>query len=85
MSIYILNSYYRREREAAAQGGVAAKNKILLDKDDETEGSSLVEVTHSVRQLCKTIDAFIFVVDSSASKKAGNLVTHLYCYNSKYF
>jgi hypothetical protein len=42
---------------------------MFLEQDDRL---LVHEVNHSVRQLCKTIDAFIFVVDSSTSKEKGN-------------
>ena len=41
---------------------------MFLEQDEEF---LVHEVNHSVRQLCKTIDAFIFVVDSSTSKEKG--------------
>jgi hypothetical protein len=41
---------------------------MFLERDDEF---LVHEVNHSVRQLCKTIDAFIFVVDSSTTKEKG--------------
>ena len=59
---------FRKERETAAKDGSSVKNKILLQQDEFL----VHEVNHSVRQLCKTIDAFIFVVDSSTSKEKGN-------------
>ena len=62
---------FRKEREAAAKDGSSIKNKMFLEQDDEF---LVHEVNHSVRQLCKTIDAFIFVVDSSTSKENGKFI-----------
>ena len=59
---------FRKEREAAAKDGSSIKNKMFLEQAEEF---LVHEVNHSVRQLCKTIDAFIFVVDSSTSKEKG--------------
>ena len=67
--VVIHSCIFRKEREAAAKSGTAFKNKMFLEQDDEL----LVHaVNHSVRQLCKTMDAFIYVVDSSTSKEKGN-------------
>lgn len=76
MTQNVIFNYFRKEREAAAQAGLVRKNKILLDKENEpdNEGSLVTEVTHPVRQLCKTIDAFIYVVDSSVSKETGTII-----------
>lgn len=76
LNFIILYSSTKKEREAAAQAGLVRKNKILLDKENEpdNEGSLVTEVTHPVRQLCKTIDAFIYVVDSSVSKETGTII-----------
>ncbi|XP_028404545.1 F-box only protein 4-like [Dendronephthya gigantea] len=66
VNLIITYSSTKKEREAAAKDGSPVKNKMLLDEDDKL---LVHEVNHSVRQLCKTIDAFIFVVDSSTSKE----------------
>ena len=67
---FLFIEFERKEREAAARGGLVAKNKILLE-NETSEGPMVAEVTHPVRQLCKTVDGFIFVVDSSASREKG--------------
>lgn len=71
---FFLKYSLRKERDAAAKYGLPVRNKMLLEEDDEL---LVHEVNHSVRQLCKTIDAFIFVVDSSTSKDKGNITFFL--------
>ncbi|CAB4030740.1 F-box only 4-like [Paramuricea clavata] len=66
VNLIITYSSTKKEREAAAKDGSAIRNKMFLEQDDEF---LVHEVSHSVRQLCKTIDAFIFVVDSSTTKE----------------
>ena len=50
--------YYRGERKSAASNGVQAVNKLLSVYGDDQE------LTPAVQELCSTIDAYIFVIDS---------------------
>lgn len=69
-----------KEREANAQLGKPRFSKLLVDvedasdsdNDDESQQSD-TRLRHAVRELCKTIDAFIYVVDSSADSQRVNL------------
>ena len=49
-------------------------SKLLVDvedaEDDESQQSD-TRLRHTVRELCKTIDAFIYVVDASADSQRG--------------
>ena len=70
---------YRKEREANARLGRPRFSKLLVDVDDasneDNDGDesqqSDTRLRHTVRELCKTIDAFIYVVDSSADAQRG--------------
>ncbi|XP_031561137.1 F-box only protein 4-like [Actinia tenebrosa] len=61
------------ERERNAREGKERVSKLLAEKDnqdddnhdDNAQPSAQVEVSHSVKELCKTVDAFIYVVNSS--------------------
>ena len=77
--------YFRKEREANAQLGKQRFSKLLApaegahnDNDDDNEEEnesrqSEIDLSHPVKELCKTVDAFIYVVDSSADSQRGNL------------
>jgi len=77
--------YFRKEREANAQLGKQRFSKLLApaegahdDNDDDNEEEnkshqSEVDLSHPVKELCKTVDAFIYVVDSSADSQRGNV------------
>ena len=41
------------------------------DGDDESQQSD-TRLRHTVRELCKTVDAFIYVVDASADSQRGS-------------
>lgn len=41
------------------------------NSDDDARPSAQVEVSHSVKELCKTVDAFIYVVNSSTEISRG--------------
>ena len=76
---------HRKEREERARNGRERNSKLLAQVDwDEDEESSQenheVEVTHPVRQLCKTVDAFIYVVEASAHRIDGTPIE--YCKTS---
>lgn len=46
------------------------------DGDDESTQQSDTRLRHTVRELCKTVDAFIYVVDASAdSQRGSNIIT----------
>ena len=40
---------------------------------------SEIDLSHPVKELCKTVDAFIYVVDSSADSQRGNLNIYYCC------
>lgn len=65
-----------KEREANARLGRPRFSKLLVDvedaEDDESQQSD-TRLRHTVRELCKTIDAFIYVVDASADSQRVNL------------
>lgn len=78
--------YFRKEREANAQLGKQRFSKLLApvegvhnDNDDENEEEnkshqSEIDLSHPVKELCKTVDAFIYVVDSSADLQRGDFI-----------
>lgn len=73
-NMYNMVSYYRAERQSAANGQTAVVNKLLSayhssDREDK-------ELTPAVQELCTTIDAYIFVIDSSRALVEGE---HQYC------
>ena len=52
-------------------------SKLLVDVEDAEDGDdesqqSDTRLRHTVRELCKTVDAFIYVVDASADSQRGN-------------
>ncbi|KAJ7357766.1 common myeloid progenitor cell proliferation [Desmophyllum pertusum] len=73
----------KKEREANARLGKQRFSKLLApavsadddddDNDDDESRPSDIELSHPVKELCKTIDAFIYVVDSSADSHRVNL------------
>ena len=73
-------NHCRKEREANARLGRPRFSKLLVDVDDagnenndgDESQQSDTRLRHTVRELCKTIDAFIYVVDSSADAQRGN-------------
>lgn len=77
----------RKEREANARLGRPRSSKLLASaegaSDEEHDPYELdqcqskpTELSHSVKELCKTIDAFIYVVDSSADSERGMTFFH---------
>lgn len=44
------------------------------NEDDNESQQSDTDLSHPVKELCKTIDAFIYVVDSSADSQRGKNV-----------
>ena len=64
-------------------------SKLLVDVEDAEDGDdesqqSDTRLRHTVRELCKTIDAFIYVVDASAdSQRGNNIVTAISSWISK--
>lgn len=71
-----------KDREANARQGRPRFSKLLVDaedtigNDDNRDNESRQSDTrlrHTVRELCKTIDGFIYVVDSSADNQRVNL------------
>lgn len=71
-----------KDREANARQGRPRFSKLLIDakdtigNDDNRDNESRQSDTrlrHTVRELCKTIDGFIYVVDSSADNQRVNL------------
>lgn len=76
INLITLYSASRNEREANSANGVR-RNKFLVERnlDEDAEGgigadniNLSVTLTQPVRDLCSTVDAFIFVVDSTMSK-----------------
>ena len=75
----------RKEREANVRLGRPRSSKLLAstenannNEDDEDHGSQFqshsTELSHPVRELCKTVNAFIYVVDSSADSDRGTII-----------
>lgn len=73
----------RKEREANVRLGRPRFSKLLAsaenannDEDDEDHESQSHsnELSHPVRELCKTVNAFIYVVDSSADSDRGTII-----------
>ncbi|XP_068728351.1 F-box only protein 4-like [Montipora capricornis] len=71
-----------KDREANARLGRPRLSKLLVDVDDASNDDGIdsdesqqsdMRLRHSVRELCKTIDGFIYVVDSSADSQRVNL------------
>lgn len=74
---------YSAERERNAREGKERVSKLLAEKnnldddDEDNEPSAQVEVSHSIKELCKTVDAFIYVVNSSTEISRGKKLCHL--------
>ena len=77
----------RKEREANVRLGRPRSSKLLAsnenannDEDDDYHESQSqsqshsTELSHPVRELCKTVNAFIYVVDSSADADRGTII-----------
>ena len=75
----------RKEREANVRLGRPRSSKLLAstenannNEDDEDHESQFqshsTELSHPVRELCKTVNAFIYVVDSSADSDRGTII-----------
>ncbi|XP_071954418.1 F-box only protein 4-like [Antedon mediterranea] len=71
-----LYSGTRKERENQNVNQRASRNKLLVaaaarDEEDivnqENNGENPFDASHSVRALCRTVDAFIFVLNASTS------------------
>ena len=67
--------FHRKEREALVQQpGHQRLNKLLVQVeagDADEDQSDMRELRHPVRELCKTVDAFIYVVNSSSEMPTG--------------
>jgi len=79
-NLILLYASNMKEREENARLGKPRFSKLLVDvedanSDDDGDESrqSDIRLRHTVRELCKTIDAFIYVVDSSADCQRVNL------------
>lgn len=81
-SIFIFLISCRKDRESNARLGRPRSSKLLAsaggasnevhDADELDQSQSKpIELSHPVKELCKTVDAFIYVVDSSADSKRG--------------
>ncbi|XP_005092137.1 F-box only protein 4 [Aplysia californica] len=70
----VLYSASKQERENHAAEDRLRRNKMLLRLPDGAEGDGesepQYELTPQIKHLCQTLDAFIFVIDSSESKEA---------------
>ena len=63
--------YHRSERERNAANGIR-KNNFMVDRNvEDMADDNLVLVTQPVKDLCSSVDAFIYVVDSKISSKTG--------------
>ena len=73
--------YSRSERERAAAEGRERRSKLVrkrqIDVDleagemEEEEDEPEITVTQPVRELCSTVDAFIYIVDSTQEDNKG--------------
>lgn len=74
LDLITLYSACRSERENNAANGLR-KNNFIIERnldDLDIEDDSHVMVTQSVKDLCSTVDAFVYVVDSTLnSNKVG--------------
>lgn len=61
--------YCRGERQSAANGQAPAVNKLLSAYHSDNHKDK--ELTPAVQELCTTIDAYIFVIDSSIALAEG--------------
>jgi len=61
--------YYRAERKSAANGQGPAINKLLSAYHNNNHKDK--ELTPAVQELCATVDAYIFVIDSSRAVVEG--------------
>ena len=66
----------RAERQSAANGHAPKVNKLLTAYHSNSHDDK--ELTPAVQELCATIDAYIFVIDSSRALVEGQYT--LYCY-----
>ncbi|KAL9951009.1 hypothetical protein ACROYT_G043595 [Oculina patagonica] len=83
LNLITLYASNKKEREANAQLGKQRFSKLLAptegahndddNEDDNKSQQSDTDLSHPVKELCKTIDAFIYVVDSSADSKRVNV------------
>ncbi|XP_032234713.2 F-box only protein 4 isoform X2 [Nematostella vectensis] len=84
MNLITLYATNRAEREQNAREGRNRVSKLLAaappqpeadGQEDNDDGNDLrtVEVSHGVRLLCQNVDAFIYVVDSSAESQRVNI------------
>ena len=64
----ILYSASKKEREQTNRDR-SQNHRMLRERQDE-EGS--FELVQAVQDFCKTVDGFVYVVDSTASAPAGN-------------
>ena len=67
-------TYCRAERRSAANGDRPAVNKLLSAYHRDNDSSEEKELTPAVQELCATIDAYIFVIDSSRALIEGQYI-----------
>lgn len=84
LNLITLYASNKKEREANVRLGRPRSSKLLAstenannnedDRDHESQFQShSTELSHPVRELCKTVNAFIYVVDSSADSDRVNV------------
>ena len=69
-NLTILYSAAKRERELNANLDRMMRNKLVQANEDE-DSKEKYELVPSVRDLCKTLDGFVYVVDASSQSPAG--------------
>ncbi|XP_070563827.1 F-box only protein 4-like [Ptychodera flava] len=66
MKLITLYSATRRERENGNLQDRAERNRLLVASREGDNGDVTFELQDSIKELCKTVDGFIFVVEATA-------------------
>ena len=71
----VLYSASKQQRTQKSWDRMTGNNLIQVKKDEE--GETMVELKPAVRDFCRTVDAFVFVVDSTSIENLSELSEHL--------
>ena len=69
-NLTVLYSASRREREQQADQDRMQRNKLVKESKDSDSGEKY-ELVPAVRDLCQTLDGFVYVVDASKDSPSG--------------
>ena len=69
-NLTVLYSASRREREKRTDQDRMQRNK-LVKESAESESGEKYELVPAVRDLCQTLDGFVYVVDASKDSPSG--------------